>query len=107
MTIVQDHLRLLSNTGKWWRCGNITKEEDRYLRRKGNWGVRNGRTKQLPGQVKSSLSHDSRSQFLLSVQEQAASPHAKIHILKKKGRKRKVRGAGGLDPRRNGSKEKG
>ncbi|KAG8513642.1 Kinesin-like protein KIF22 [Galemys pyrenaicus] len=34
--------------------------------------------------------------ILASVQEQAASPNAEIHILKKRGRKRKVRVAGGL-----------
>lgn len=45
---------------------------------------------------KSSLGRDSSSQFLLSVQEQAASPNAEIHILKKKGRKRKVRVAEAL-----------
>ena len=54
-----------------------------------NWRIRNGRTKWLPGRVKSSFHNDSSSQFLLSVQEQAASPNADIHILKK-SRKRKV-----------------
>lgn len=39
---------------------------------------------------------DSSSRFLLSVQEQAASPNAEIHILKRKGGKRKVRVVGGL-----------
>lgn len=34
---------------------------------------------------------NSSSPFLLSVQEQAASPSPEIHILKKRGRKRKVR----------------
>lgn len=58
--------------------------------------MRNGRTKWLPGREKSGLCLDPSSQFLLSVQEQAASPHAEIHILKRKGRKRKVRLAGDL-----------
>lgn len=62
----------------------------------GSWGIRNGRTEGLPGRVKSTLCPDSNSQFLLSVQEQAASPNAEIHILKNKGRKRKVKVAGGL-----------
>lgn len=48
------------------------------------------------GGLKSGLCCDSSSQFLLSVQEQAAYPNAEIHILKKKGRKRKVRLAEGL-----------
>lgn len=67
-------------------CGNTTVE--------GNWGIK-WRAKWLPGRVKGGFCNDSSSQFLLSVQEQAASPNPDIHILKKK-RKRKVRAAGGL-----------
>ena len=49
------------------------------------------------GGLKSGLCSDSSSYFLLSVQEQAVSPNAEIHILKK-SRKRKVRVACRLSP---------
>ena len=93
LTNIQTNNRLLSNTRKvTWK-----KQEVNLGWRGPTQGIRNGRTKGPPGRVRrSSLCHDSGSQFLPLVQEQAASPNAEIHILKKKGRKRKVRAAGGF-----------